>query len=268
MELSMSSEANIKSPFVVTITSGKGGVGKSVLTANLANSLANLGLSVLIWDANMMFPNQHILIGVEPPIRLDDVYNGNVSVKKAAYKIKENLFLLADKPASGFVNNYNQPVIVSLFQELLYETDFDIILIDTPAGAPEEVMHCAAISDLVNIVITDEPTSLLDAYGLIKILLEYIGKDKINLLLNNVIDLDDADEIAFKLNLAAENFLGFKLEVAGFVPYDRVVRQSILRQELFTETHPQAEASEFVMSLAERMKNKIMESNSEIKTSV
>jgi len=107
-------------------------------------------------------------------------------------------------------------------------------------------------------VITDEPTSLLDAYGLIKILMPYIETEKIMFLVNNVIDIEDANDISRKLNLATENFLKIELEYLGYIPYDRTVRQSILRQELFTSLYPEAEVSKSIDSISKSIMTKII----------
>ncbi|MFW5701900.1 MAG: P-loop NTPase, partial [Bacteroidota bacterium] len=216
----------INRPITITIASGKGGVGKSVLTANLANMLAR-SHRVLVWDANMNFPNQHLLMGVEPPVRMSDVYAGHVSVEDAMFRVRKNFRLLADLPASGRHEDFEPQEIRKIYNEILAFTEMDFILIDTPAGASDEVIECCRLADFVNVVITDEPTSLIDAYALIKILLGMTPPERIRMLVNNVIDMEDADEISTKLNRATGKFLGLELDLVGFVPYDRVVRQSI-----------------------------------------
>jgi flagellar biosynthesis protein FlhG len=245
-----------KIPFVVTICSGKGGVGKSVLTSNIAYSLAQLGFKVLIWDANTNFPNQHLIIGVEPPVRLSEVYLGKVSLEQAIYSINENLDLLADTPAAGNRTFSETSNLISVYENILSDTNYDFVLIDTPAGGSDEVLQCCNFADLVSIVVTDEPTSLLDAYGLIKLLLPIIDKDYINLLVNDVIDYEDADEITHKLNLATRKFLGVEFNVLGFVSYDRMVRQSILKQQLFTISEPNSEVSKSVEKIAKNIEEK------------
>lgn len=250
-------QENEKNTFTITICSGKGGVGKSVLTANLANILAEKGCKVLIWDANINFPNQHLINGVELTASVSDVYQNKISILKAIHSIKPNLDLIADIPATGKTQNYENSSILNTFESILVTTNYDIILIDTPAGGSNDVLQCCNIADIVQIVVTDEPTSILDAYGLLKLILPIIPKEYINLLVNNVIDFEDADEITYKLNLATEKFLKVKLEVVGFVPYDRIIRQSILQQDLFVNSNPNSEATLALNKIASSFLEKI-----------
>lgn len=240
-------------PFFITVCSGKGGVGKSILAANLAHSISKQNVKVLLWDADMYFPNQHLLNGVEPPVRLKDVYDHMIPVEKAQYQLEENLFIMADAPASGNVDTFEPAWITNVYEEIVAQNQFETVIIDTPAGNSLEVLQCCSFSDMICIIITDEPTSLLDAYGLIKILINYIEIDKIKLLVNNVIDLEDADEISSKLNMATENFLKLKLNVLGFIPYDRAVRQSILQQEPLIRSNPESDATKAINSIAQKI---------------
>lgn len=248
---------NVSMPFVITVCSGKGGVGKSVMAANLALSMSMMNFQVLLWDADMNFPNQHLLLGVEPPIRLIDVYSKYVKAEKAIFPVYEKLHLLADMPAAGKSDQFEPSAIVDCFRQIVGETNYDIIIMDTPAGSSNITHQCCNLADLISLVITDEPTSLLDAYGLIKILLQYIDVDKLNLLVNNVIDFEDADDILTKLNLATEKFLQLQIGTLGFIPYDRAVRQSIIRQEPFVKFNPDSEASKAVEKLADSILYKI-----------
>ena len=244
-------------PFVITICSGKGGVGKSVLSANLSYLFAEKGLKTLIWDADSQFPNQHLLFGVEPPVRLSQVYSNRVPVKTAIFNLSERLDLLADMPASGLAEDYGQNPVLDVYKELLLDTNYDVILIDAPAGASDQVLHCCNISNHIAVVITDEPTSLLDGYGLIKILLSFLNKDKISLLVNNVIDLEDAEDISEKLNKATHKFLKVEFEKLGFVPYDRIVRQSIIKQELFCKNENASDLIKSLEIIADNISHKI-----------
>lgn len=246
-----------KKPLVLTVCSGKGGVGKSFLVANMAEVFARNSGAVVIWDADINFPNQHILFGVEPPNRLSEVYNGSIEVTSAVSSLHDNLFLLADSPSFSDRESFNSPVIINTYKELISDNDIDMILIDTSSGGSYELIQSCSISDLVLVVVTDEPTSLLDAYGLIKLLSPYVDLNKIVLLVNNVIDLEDANLISSRMNSATNKFLNLKLDVLGFVPYDRLVRLSIIRQELFIQKYPTSEVTKSLNELCEKIYKKI-----------
>lgn len=248
-----------KIPFVLTICSGKGGVGKSFISSNIGKIASKKGIKTLIWDADQNFPNQHILFGVEPQVRINDVYEEKVELNRAFFEIDTNLFLLAGVPATGNFKKQNAEIVLDLYKKLLIESEFDLIIIDTPAFSSDDVLQCCNIADLIAIIINDEPTSLLDAYGLLKILLSYIEKDFVKLLVNNVIDFEDADEISNKLNLATENFLNTELDVLGFIPYDREIRQSIIKQKLYTEELPDSDASKQLKKIAQIIFDRIKE---------
>lgn len=241
-----------KIPNIITICSGKGGVGKSFLSANIAYSLSRNEQSVLLVDADNDFPNQHLILGVEPPVRIQEVISGKFSIQNALFPYSDYLCLLAGLPASGGSDNIIKDKLTDCISEIFSESLFDNIIFDTPAGINEHVLNCCKISNIICIVITDEPTSLLDAYGLIKILLNHVEPNKIKILVNNVIDFEDAEDISSKLSLATENFLKIKFDFIGFVPYDRIVRQSIVKQELLLKYESECEVSQSINKLTER----------------
>ncbi len=240
-------------PYIITICSGKGGVGKSILTANLGFLLASRGMKVLIWDADLLFPNQHLLLGVEPPTRLQDVFNSNISIERAIFPINENLSLLAGTPAQFNAESTQSIDLIKMLAEIIVNTEFDFIIIDTSAGASYEVLQCCSASNLSSVVVTDEPTSLLDGYALIKIIKNYVDINKVTLLVNNVIDFEDANDISNKMNLATNKFLNCELIPLSYIPYNRIVRQSIIRQELFVKIEPNEDVSKAMTYLSDKI---------------
>lgn len=244
-------------PYFINICSGKGGVGKSMIAANLAYSFSMSGIKTLIWDADMQFPNQHLILGVEPPVRLSQVYAGNVDAKTAIFNIDNNLDILSDMPASGLAEYYSETPIIDVYKQILHITEYDVVIIDSPAGASTNVLQCCDVADKIGLVVTDEPTSLLDAYGLVKILLKRDYKKKINLIVNNVIDYEDADEISDKMNKATEKFLKMQLHVLGFIPYDRSVRQSIINQIPIIKTDVSLEVNNSFKNIKDKIVEKL-----------
>ncbi len=246
-----------KKPFLLTVAGGKGGVGKSFIAANIACALASKGVTTLIWDADIRFPNQHLMFGVEPPVRLNDVYAGRIELDRAVYYLKDDLYIIADLPAAGKSEEFDPTAIDEIYSKILNSNRFDVVIADTGNGASAETLQCCYLADEIALVATDEPTSLLDAYGLVKILLKYADPDKIKLIVNNVIDDEDAEDVSQKLNLAADKFLGFTIEAVGFLPYDRGVRQSILRQEPLFGTSTDSEIAKSLVKLGDYYSEKI-----------
>lgn len=246
----MNSENNT---YVITVCSGKGGVGKSIISTNLAYSLSEMDRNVLIFDGNLNYPNQHLICGIEPNFRLYDVIHFQLDYNEAIYKINDNLSIMAERPATGEMDSYSVENLRNLLEKIKLDNKFDYVVIDTLSGAHEELFEFCRISNLILIVINDEPTSLLDAYGLIKIFRKYVNIKKIALLVNNVIDNDDANDISYKLNLATEKFLKLRIEVVGYIPYDRAVRNSVLKQEPFILSVPDSEASKALSRLAKKI---------------
>lgn len=221
-----------KLPYIISIVSGKGGVGKSVITANFANQLSKKGMKVLVWDGDFHFPNLHLIFGVEPPVRAKDIYQNHSIIQKSLFKINENLDLLADYPAESVDDEVEIDPLIEIFKHLLIESDYDFIIIDTSAGVSEMMLNFANFSNSIMMIINDEPSTLLDCYALSKILLNFVKRDKIKILVNNVIDSDDFQEIHRKLSLVTKKFLKLEFEAIGFVPYSRIVRKSIMNQQL------------------------------------
>ncbi len=239
-------------PILLSICSGKGGVGKSVIASNLAAVLSK-NYKTLLWDGDIYFPNQHLMLGLEPPVRFYDVYSNGIPVERAIYEVRKNFYLLADAPATGKFDLLKTVDMQSIYDEIKNSMKFDYIIMDTAAGGTYEVLQSAIISDWVLIVITDEPTSLLDAYALVKLFLPFVNTEKIKLVVNNVIDVDDALDVSHKLNLATDKFLDMHLDYIGYIPYSRLVRLSIIQQRLLVEFSPNEEVSVAINNLAERI---------------
>lgn len=223
----------IKETKFITICSGKGGVGKSFVSANLANLLSNKG-KVLLWDSNLNFPNLHLILGVDPPIRLNDYINSNINFKETIYQVSNKLDLIIDSPLSDRQSDNHGAKFYDIYQEIVAIDKYDFVIIDTMPGAGELVLESCILSDLSLVLITDEPTSIVDSYGLLKLILPFVNQENIGLLVNNVIDEEDYKEIYEKINITTNKFLNANFKSFGFIPYDREVRKSIQVQELIT----------------------------------
>lgn len=217
----------------ITVCSGKGGVGKSFVAANLAYLLSEKG-NVLLWDSNLNFPNLHLILGVDPPIRLNDYINSKIKFKEAIYNVSNNFDLIIDSPLSDRSDDNHGTKFYDIYQEIVETDNYDFVIIDSMPGAGELVLESCILSDLSLVLITDEPTSIVDSYGLLKLILPFVNQTNIGLLVNNVIDEEDYKEIIEKIDITTSKFLKSNFKSFGFIPYDREVRKSIQIQELIT----------------------------------
>lgn len=235
-------------PYVITFCSGKSGVGKSIIAANLASEIAASGINTLICDANLHFPTLHLLFGVEPLFSWQDIIEHPQNIDKTAYRLQERLRLVAGSTSPS------APLSPSDFRRSLEMIITNIvaecIIFDCYSGAGSEILECCKVSDVVIIVLTDEPSSVIDAYGLIKIIQSHPTSCSIQLLVNNVIDREDAEDTSMKLNRATTHFLSAEYPTLGFIPYDRSVRASIMQQKLLGDVAPQSGATVAIAQIA------------------
>lgn len=229
---------------VIAIGSGKGGSGKTNITLNLGLILSKNGKKVLLYDADLNLANIDILLGIAPKFRFLDFINGDVQIRDILIEVRENLVLI---PANSGVVNFpkipGERLIQILDEILTLERNFDFILIDTPAGISDEVIKLLGYSDDYILVVTPEPTSIMDAYAVIKLVYYQTGKENVKLIVNNVNDSVNPIEIGNRLSLVAEKFLGVKINYIGSVPNDPVVPKSVMMQKPFVEAFPRSSAS-------------------------
>jgi len=233
-----------RSAHVIAVGSGKGGCGKTNITLNLGLILSKNKKKVLIYDADLNLANMDILLGITPKFIFLDFIRGEVGIEDVLIEIRENLKLI---PANSGVVNFpkisGERLIQVINEVLNFEEKFDFILIDTPAGISEEVIKLLGFSDDYILVVTPEPTSVMDAYAVIKIVYYQTGKANAKLIVNNVNGSVDPSDIANRLSLAAEKFLGVRVDYIGSVPTDFVVPKSVMMQKPFVEAFPRSAAS-------------------------
>lgn len=240
---------------VISVTSGKGGVGKTSITANLAVAFQKLNKKVLILDADLGLANMDIMLGINPRYTISDVLSGEKSLEDVIVETPAGFKLL---PAASGIQELteldeNQRRFLLSELDAIHE-EFDIILIDTSAGISSNVMYFnfAAMERLV--VLTNEPTSLTDAYALIKVLINTYNQKRFKILINLVHDGNEADRIFRSLSIAADKYLQSpSLDYLGWIPHDKMLPKAIKRQKPLINTHPNTPAARSIMNLAERI---------------
>jgi flagellar biosynthesis protein FlhG len=236
---------------VVAVTSGKGGVGKTNVTANLAVALAHLGRRVMVLDADVGLGNLDILLGLTPPYTLADVLSGRKRLRDVVFPGPAGIRVL---PAgSGFQNltalsDHQIRELQSEMDELQEETD--VLLIDTGAGIGRNVTSFATMAQDIIVVATPEPTSLTDAYALMKVLSTQYSERRFRLLVSMTRTPTDGRDVYRKLSLVAERFLHISIDFLGSIPYDPRLTEAVCQQRPLVELYPQSKAAQAFLGLA------------------
>jgi flagellar biosynthesis protein FlhG len=239
---------------VISVTSGKGGVGKSNVVSNLAIALSNQGKKVLILDADLGLGNLDVLLGLSPPFNLNNVLNGEKSLTEIIVDGPAGIKII---PAGSGVQEFTslgQSEKLKLLDELdALEEKFDIMIVDTEAGISENVTYFSVAAQEIIVVVTPEPTSITDVYALIKLLATRYSEHHFKVLVNMAKDSEDALEVFRKLANVAGRFLDISLDYLGCVIKDEKVVDAVKRQKAVTELFPESEASACFTTLAKRV---------------
>ncbi len=240
---------------VMSVSSGKGGVGKSNIVVNLALALDRLGRRVMVMDADLGLANVDLLLGLTPKYNVGHVLAGAKRFSEVLVAGPGNLRIL---PASSGVQELTKLTDDQKlhFLEMLDEVDLkiDIMLIDTGAGISDTVLYFNLAAQERIIVITPEPTSLTDAYALIKVLYTRHGERHFKIVANGVDD-EQAGKLVFsKINKVADHFLdGLSLDFLGSIPRDPSIPKSVLQQKPLLELFPEAAASKAFLRMADQI---------------
>lgn len=232
---------NTKSkPFIVSITSGKGGVGKTFVTTNLATTLARQGKKVLVADCDLGLANMDIMLGINPTLTLKDVVFGNSHLRDVIIPTKGGFDLI---PASSGIREMAQLLFekIQVIKDMLLEIEeYDLILLDTGAGISEVVLQFNLLASQNIVVINRELTSLTDAYAMVKVMYQVFGRQSFSIIANNITDEKEGLSIFKNIDTISRRFLGFTLNYLGHVLQDDAVPKSILRQEIAIMSFPRS----------------------------
>lgn len=242
---------------VITVTSGKGGVGKSNMSVNLAIQLQNLGKKVIILDADFGLANVEVMFGVRPAYSLADLMFKNKELNEIICPGPRGIGIISGGSGIQEMANLTKYQIANLTSKL-YELDelADIIIIDTGAGISDAVMEFVMNSTEVLLVATPEPTSITDAYALLKSVNKREDFDKskhIQMITNRVGSIREGKELYEKLNVVVNRFLDVNLDFLGAVPQDMNVSKAVMRQVPFSIAYPNTQATLAVRGIADKL---------------
>lgn len=238
---------------IITLTSGKGGVGKSTISVNLGLALAAAGKKVLLFDADLGLANVNVLLGVVPKFNLYHVIKGHKELEEIIIRTPEGLDIIAG--ASGYsmlanLSDKERSNLVAAFERL---TGYDIMLIDTGAGVSSNVVGFTLPADKVIVITTPEPTAITDAYGIIKSIVLVAPDKNIKLLVNRATSSLEGKKVAERVINISSQFLNVRVENLGFIYDDDNVAKSIRRQKPFYQLFRNCKAAACLDIVASRI---------------
>lgn len=247
--IKLKNQNEIMNARVITVTSGKGGVGKSNIAVNLAVQMSKLGKKVLIFDADFGLANVEVMFGAIPKYNLADVIYHGKNVKEIITEGPMGIGFVSGGAGIMGMNNLSKDQIV-YFVKCLRELDeyADVIIIDTGAGISDSVLEFVMTSPEVLLVVTPEPSSLTDSYSLLKTLYRNPNflreQTDIKIVANRVASLEEGQNVYDKLNSVVIQFLSGKLEYLGMIPQDSMLDKAVRQQKTVSLYAPDAKAAQ------------------------
>lgn len=239
---------------VIAVTGGKGGVGKTSVSINLAVALAGMGRRVALLDADLGLANVDVLLGLKAQRNLEDVLSGDCSLRDVLLTGPGGIRII---PASSGTQRMAQLTtrehagLIHAFSEI--SDQIDVLIIDTAAGIAESVVSFVRAAQEVLVVVCDEPSSITDAYALMKLLNRDHDLFRFRVLANMTRTAQEGQNLFNKLTQVTERFLDVTLQYVGAIPFDDTMRKAIQRQKAVVEAAPRSKAALAFRALAEKV---------------
>ncbi len=242
----------------LAITSGKGGVGKTSVVANLALSLARRGLRVTVLDADMGLANVDVLLGLVPERTIEHFFTEDIPLEEIAQEGPLGVKIIPAGSGIPELTSLPQDALYRFVQELrVVREQCDVLLIDTAAGIGEQVSRMLLLADRVLLVTWPEPTALVDAYASLKVAMRRKLTDQVGLIVNGVKDRAEALRVHNRLETAAKKFLDREIEFDGYITKDEAMSDAAKRQRALVLTSPFSPAARCFEALADRVSSMV-----------
>jgi len=237
---------------MIVIASGKGGVGKTMLSSNLCMVLSKEGKNILLFDGDIGLANIDIQLGLTPEKDLAHVMNGEMELKDAVVKYDDGGFdILAGRSGSGSLATLPFSKVTKLRQDLISMSgNYDKIIVDLGAGVDKSVRHLAGPAEKTYVIITDEPTSLTDGYAFIKLTRAGNPNANIRIIVNMANDHNNGQKTYETIKMACKRFINYTPKLAGIIRRDDKVRESIRNQTPLITRHPSSDAAQDIYALS------------------
>ena len=239
---------------VIAVAGGKGGVGKSNVTVNLACSLSELGRRVVILDADLGLANIDVLLGITANKTIENVLRGECTLREVMVDGPGNVKIVPATSGAqhlSMLTTQEHAGLIQAFSDI--GDELDVLLIDTAAGISDAVMSFARAAQEVLIVVTDEPTSITDAYAQIKLLNRDYGIFRFRVIANMVRSSQEGTALFAKLIKVTDRFLDVAMQYVGSVPQDDAVRRAVQRQKAVVDAYPRSKAATAFRGLAKKV---------------
>jgi len=241
-------------PRIIAVSSGKGGVGKTNFVANLALCFSAMNKSVLIMDADLGLSNIDVLLGVTPKHNLKHVLNGAKAMKDIVTEGPMGIRIIPASSGVRELTRLTDTQRLKLLSELEnFDVTADIFLIDTGAGISDNVLFFCNSAQETIVVVTPEPTSIADAYALIKVLSRDFGDNVFRILVNTARSEKEAFETFRKLALVADRFLSLSIDYLGYLPFEPGVKDAIIAQKGYISMYPNSNFAKKISSVANKL---------------
>ncbi|MBF0380524.1 MAG: MinD/ParA family protein [Magnetococcales bacterium] len=243
-----------KVPHTMAITSGKGGVGKTLVTVNLAINYARLGLKVLLIDADLGLANIDVVLGVTPKFTIEDVLSGELTLDEVAVQGPLGITILPAASGVAELSNLTEEQKLALMDHIdHWHADFDVVLVDTGAGISPNVRFFVLAVERIMIVVTPDPASITDAYALMKVMFMNHRVSHFDLVVNQVSSEKEAKDVYRTLSQVADKYLNIGMNFAGSIPEDPLLVKSVRQQRPVADLFPEAPASQAFIALSKRV---------------
>ncbi|AZR73858.1 hypothetical protein BBF96_10945 [Anoxybacter fermentans] len=241
---------------VIAVASGKGGVGKTNFTVNLALALQKAGKKIIVFDADLGMANIDVVLGVVPSFTLTHVIKGQKTLEEIMLDGPEGIKILPGSSGSEELVYLSDQQIQNLIRQWNnLEGEFDYILVDTGAGIHSNVINFLLAADDVVVILTPEPPSITDSYGLIKVLVQRGSTSTIRLVINQVSNEEEGRKIFRRVAKVVDEFLNVKIDLLGIITFDEKVSAAVKRQKPFILEYPNTKASKGIYSIVDNLLN-------------
>jgi flagellar biosynthesis protein FlhG len=242
---------------VISVTSGKGGVGKTVCVANMAVLIARQGYRVLVIDADLGLANIDLHFGLNATFNLNHFFSGEKKLREILVEARKKITIL---PAGSGIQKYthlDSDQKIHLMEEIdLLHDRFDVVLIDTEGGISENVTYFNLAAQIIIVVTTPEPTALSDAYALMKLLSTQYKEKRFKLIVNSVVSENEALDVYHKLTLVSSRFIDISVDFLGGIPMDKRFTDSVRKQKTLVEMFPDSKSSRAFSEIIENIELK------------